>query len=51
MHLGELKFKAKSSKDEQAVPDEDKASTRVGTLLGEWNLEKLNFALNNLVIK
>lgn len=34
MHLGEMKFKAKSSKDEQAVADESEAGARVAKLLG-----------------
>ena len=34
MHLGELKFKQKSSKDEQAVADEEQAAKRVARLLG-----------------
>lgn len=35
MHLGEMKFKTKSSKDDQAVADESEAGGRVATLLGE----------------
>ncbi|XP_059088113.1 myosin heavy chain, muscle-like isoform X2 [Tigriopus californicus] len=34
MHLGEMKFKTKSSKDDQAVADESEAGGRVATLLG-----------------
>ena len=34
MHLGEFKFKAKSSKDDQAVADETEACGRVAKLLG-----------------
>ena len=42
MHLGELKFKAKSSKDEQAVADESEAIARVAKLIGtdkDWLYE------------
>ena len=42
MHLGELKFKAKSSKDEQAVADESEAIARVAKLCGtdkDWLYE------------
>lgn len=35
MHLGEFKFKQKSSKDEQAVSDETKNCATVAKLLGE----------------
>ena len=42
MHLGELKFKAKSSKDEQAIADESEAIARVAKLIGtdkDWLYE------------
>ena len=32
MHLGEMKFKKKSNKDDQAEPDEEKAGKNIGTL-------------------
>ena len=38
MHLGEMKFKAKSSKDEQAVADESEAGGRVANLLGWFSI-------------
>jgi len=34
MHLGEMKFKKKSSKDDQAEPDEEKSGKNIGKLLG-----------------
>ena len=40
MHLGELKFKKKSSKDDQAEPDEDKAAKNIGNLI-QFNHEIL----------
>ena len=33
MHLGELKFKKKSSKDDQAEPDEEKAAKAIASLI------------------
>ncbi len=38
MHLGELKFKTKSSKDDQAVADETEEIAKVANLLGENHL-------------
>ena len=35
MHLGEMKFKQKSSKDDQAVGDETAAAEKVAKLLGK----------------
>ena len=35
MHLGEMKFKQKSSKDDQAVGDETTAAEKVAKLLGK----------------
>ena len=35
MHLGEMKYKQKSSKDEQAIPDEEAAGGKVAKLLGK----------------
>ena len=35
MHLGEVRFKQKSSKDEQAVPDGTEAGEKIATLLGK----------------
>ncbi len=40
MHLGEFKFKQKSSKDDQAVPDESKACGTVAKLLGKKIVKK-----------
>ena len=37
MHLGELKFKKKSSKDDQAEPDEEKAAKNIAALIGISN--------------
>ena len=34
MHLGEMKFKKKSSKDDQAEPDEEKAAKNIAQLIG-----------------
>ena len=35
MHLGEMKFKQKSSKDDQAAPDGTEAGKKIATLLGK----------------
>ena len=35
MHLGEMKFKQKSSKDDQAAPDGTEAAKKVATLMGK----------------
>ena len=35
MHLGEMKFKQKSSKDDQAAPDGTDAGKKIATLLGQ----------------
>ena len=34
MHLGEMKFKQKSSKDDQATPDGTDPGKKVATLMG-----------------
>ncbi len=47
MHLGEFKFKQKSSKDDQAVADETAAAAKVAKLLGEAFVQ---YSLNNLGI-
>jgi hypothetical protein len=33
MHFGELKFKKKSSKDDQAEPDEEGVAKRIASLI------------------
>ncbi len=44
MHFGEMKFKKKSSKDDQAEPDEEKAAKNIGQLLGfDWETMYENF--------
>lgn len=35
MHLGEMKFKQKSSKDDQATPDGTDPGKKVATLMGQ----------------
>ena len=37
MHLGEMKFKKKSGKDDQAQPDGTEAGANVAKLLGKSN--------------
>jgi len=49
MHLGEFKFKQKSSKDEQAVSDESVAGGKVAKLLGMFLENILYIILRTLL--
>ena len=43
MHLGEMKFKQKSSKDDQAIPDGAEPGTTISKLLGNLNFSLKHF--------
>ena len=48
MHLGEMKFKKKSAKDDQAAADGTEAGKKIATLLGKiipfpWDMQALCF--------
>ena len=46
MHLGEMKFKKKSGKDDQAINDGTEAAGNVAKLLGNSHIRKM-LPLNN----
>ena len=48
MHLGEIKFKKKSGKDDQAQPDGTDAGGNIAKLLGKYQNNAFIIMSNNL---